>query len=1184
MISEADAKIDIYNYAARFDGVPEITTREQVRGTRAGQGKKRRIIEVDVVLDKQNIRVTGRGTELRTAEIAAALKFKQAAERYYAEQGTEALIIKDSTALTTDNAKSFFDYYKILHPRVNVQVDTKQTKQYGASIVQAQIHIDGKPYGKEAVMINKKKAESLAYLTAAMHVKAMEPDVYPQFLKAKKSGAGEILAPLKPINMPVDEDCLDHLRLTLLDARRSGLPDEDLGLGSDEEIELKELSGSRRSLTASDLLFKNKRLSAKFEAYKNDSRLTDMHQRRSDLPMNQYRQKVLDMVGNNTYSIVIGATGSGKTTQVPQILLEEAISKDQGGSCNIVCTQPRRIAATSVGRRVAEERNEKLQDTVGYHVRFESRLPQPGGSITYCTTGILLQQLQHHPDDVMDNNTHLVIDEVHERDTLIDFLLIILKKVIARRLAQKLSVPKVVLMSATMDTDLFASYFDDPQQKTVCPTLSVPGRTFPVRERYLDTILEEMKTSYSPSKLRLLDTDPSTRDFLKVDRDFSRTNPATADGNTTDIERPEDFVIDWKKERKVSADGEVTVLNENDDSLVPCGLAATTVAHICQTSNEGAILVFMPGLDGIVQVEKFLREGAPLGVNFRDSEKYRVLMLHSSMPTGQTEVFNPVPSGCRKIILSTNIAETSVTIPDVQYVVDTGKLREKQYDQVRRITKLQCTWISKSNSKQRAGRAGRVQNGNYYALFSRARYQSLRAIGLPEMLRTDLQEICLDIKAQAFQSPIREFLASAIEPPAPSAVENSVVNLQALDCLTEEEKLTPLGRLLAALPVHPSLGKMIVLGVIFRCLDPMLILGAAAEERNIFMNPLEARREAQEAKLAFVEGSASDHLAVISAVKQMRLVRGTANEYWMRDFGHKNFIHNNAFKSIESTVGQIETILVESGLIPFTPHHMRQGYEYGDSTLNEFSDSAPLIKALVLGGLHPNLAVNMGGATFRTSGEKHTLLHPSSVNASRDRRRDGPPEGVSYGSLFSYSALAKSNDGGSLFLRETSEATPLMATLFGGKIHWKGGNVLEMDNWLPFYVKSESKDAAKYIYHFRLAMDRCFSIAFRDLQDARRNKNQGTGRGRDLKYLAEEKVRGIFAEGLVEILKRDVKSSEALKQRGMGAKKLGDDLMSDNWKDSWRPEGSGGKGRKSHGDREREPVGQLLGGLLGTKY
>lgn len=1123
---ERDAKVDIYNYAARYDYIPKFTVQSVARLFRA---RGRTLVEVTVELPEQNIKVTGRGLNLKSAEIAAALRFKEEAEKYHTEQGSDAIVVRDSTALNTSNVRNFMEYYKIINPGVRLEVDVttkKEYKTFGVVPMVAKVLMNGEPIGEPVDMISRKNAEDLAYLTAAISLKKENPQLFVDFSQALRSGNGDILRPITPINMPVDEDCVHLMRGTLSNARKAGLPDEQDELESDETAIEAGRAKFRHQLKPPEAAKRNTHLETSLREYYRRSELEGLRKTREELPMNQYRAQVIDIVSNHTYSIIMGATGSGKTTQVPQILLEEAIKNGSGASTNIICTQPRRIAATSVARRVAVERAEQLQDTVGYQVRFDTKLPKLGGSMTYCTTGILLKQLQHTPEEVLRTTSHLIIDEVHERDMLIDFLLIILKKLMAQRMAQGKPVPKVVLMSATMDAELFASYFRSGSLDTNvvnCPTLSVPGRTFPVKEFHLETLLETLDKTYKSSQLASMYSDPATRDYLEVEKKFHKTNPLRLGTASDETSQEDELIINWKEERKVSADGERAVSDDRENSLVPFGLVATTIAHIAKTTKEGAILAFLPGIEEMSKVDDLLRRANIFGIDFLDESKYKLYMLHSSIPAGQTDVFNPVPKGCRKIILATNIAETSITIPDVQHVVDSGKLREKQYDQVRRITKLQCTWISKSNSKQRAGRAGRVQNGHYYALFSKARYESMRAIGLPEILRADLQETCLDIKAQAFKSPIREFLAKAIEPPAPNAVHTSVMNLQALDALTDEEKITPLGRLLASLPVHPSLGKMIVLGVIFRCLDPMLLLGAAAEERSIFHNPLDRRREAQARHMTFVQGSSSDHVAFLNAVREMRKLRDTRSQSAMFDFARSNFIHVGAFRAVDATAKQIEEILVEARLIPFTPAHARNDFEYGDPSLNENSKNVPVIKALALAGLHPNIAVSTGGRTFRTPGEKGTVIHPSSVNAARDRNDN---DRYSYGSLFSYSTMARSNDGKTIFLRDTSESTPLMATLFGGRLQPSLSSptrILEMDRWLPFYVKSDDRRAVKTIVEFRKALERLLTGAFRDLSSKR--------------FLAEDPVREVFAEGLVEVLRRDMGIGEGAVRKGWAREK-----------------------------------------------
>ena len=1129
------AVLDIYNYAARFDAVPKITTKIHRKSAR-----KQKSVEMIVELPEQHIRVKSEARDIKDAWVWAANKFKKEAEEYQKEHGGETIIIKDSAALTTDNASKFMEFYKIVRRGVDIQAEATQPAQTnGLKMVShcVQVKLNGEAIGEAVEMPLRKRAEEIAFLTAAIALKKREPELYPRFLRALLTGNGEILRPIAPVDMQIDEDCSLLMRETLLGARRAGLPDVIRDVPSEAGLSGNRRGDYRHPLEAHEAQQRDRVLSQKMDRFLQDPNLADLRDKKADLPMNQYRAKVLDLVNNNVYSIIVGATGSGKTTQVPQILLEDAISKGRGSSCNIVCTQPRRIAAISVAKRVAVERAETLQDCVGYHVRFDAKLPKHGGSVTYCTTGILQQQLQHSPDEVMDNVSHLVIDEVHERDMLIDFLLILLKKNIVRRQALGKSNPQVVLMSATINTELFASYFQSniPGKGLVdCPSLTVPGRTFPVKEKYLDEILKDIRATNSQTHLKAMYADPDTKEYLDAENEFRNQNPITDTLESADGSRKEISLIDWKRERISTTRGEaVDPAIEKENGLVPVGLVASTIAHIAKTSQEGAILAFLPGLQEIVKVEEILKS-YDLGVDFNNRTKFQLCLLHSSLQAAQNTVFDPVPEGCRKIILGTNIAETSITIPDVQYVVDTGKLKEKQYDQSRRISQLLCTWISKSNSKQRAGRAGRVQNGNYYALFTKERYEKLRAIGLPELLRIDLQEICLKVKANALQASIREFLAEAIEPPDPKAVDSSIVNLQALDALTDNgEALTPLGRLLSSLPVHPSLGKMIVLGIIFRCLDPMIVLGAASAERSLFLNPLDARGEAARTKLAFVEGSSSDHIAFLNAIRELRRVREDQNDYWMKDFAHRRFLHFNAFKTIEATAQQIEDILIEARLVPGSSGLRHAGSQFGGPSLNENSHKIPLIKALALAGFYPNLAINTGPVSFRTTGEKACLVHPSSVNSAKGRRDEYFR--VARHSLYTYSTMARSSDGQTIFLRETTETTPLMATLFGGKLkqHEERGNILELDGWLPFYVLASDRRTAKILIEFRKGLERLLASAFRDLGNLSAGRRSSGEKGLKA-FLAEEEARRLFANGLVEVLDRDSQVAERAARKGWG--------------------------------------------------
>lgn len=1116
LAEEKDAKMDIYNYAARFDCVPQYRVRLLKSPI---QHQPRKMVEVAVDMPEQNIHVVGRGLNSIFAETSAAQKFKRQAEMYHAQGEKGSIVVRDSEALTTANSKQFFDFYKVIYPRKRLKLEQELVKTFDSEDHKFQVSIDGELVGEPVVMRTKKNAEALAYLTAAIVLKKEQPDLYPRFLQAMNAGRGSILTPVPTNDMFLNDDVVMCMTKTLSAASQLGpqgpLSDENAPSMVDDGI-----SKSRQSprhllpLSPEDARRRNSQMQDARNAYRQDVNLHSLRWQKSELPMNQYRAKVLGLINSHQYSIIVGATGSGKTTQVPQILLEEAIVNGSASACNIICTQPRRIAATSVARRVAQERAENLQETVGYQVRFDARLPSNRGSITFCTTGILMQQLQHAPDEIMNSVSHLIVDEVHERSADVDFLLVTLKRIIKMRTIKGLPSPKVVLMSATIDTDLFASYFSSGKGTADCPVLTVPGRTFPVKEIYLDTILNELEQSYPAPSLRLLHDDDPTSKYLTINDKFLHKQSATPASSDRES------VIDWKNERKLSAEGEIIEGNEKDDAVVPNALVAATIAHITKKSDRGAILAFLPGLDEIVKVEELLTNTALLGINFKDESKFKIYMLHSSIAVGQKEVFEDVPRGCRKIILATNIAETSITIPEVQFVVDTGKVREKQYDQIRRITNLNCTWISKSNSKQRAGRAGRVQNGTYYALFPKECYDSMRASPLAELLRSDLQETCLAIKAQAFTTPIREFLAEAVEPPPPKAVDASVISLEALGALTSDEKLTALGKLLATLPVHPSLGKMIVLGVIFRCLDPILIIGAAASERPLFVQPLGRRREAQATKDYFAKSSGSDHIAILNAVREMRSQRHRFGELSLAAAGRQNYIHVGAFKSITSTAKQIHDILVDAGLIPANVVSASVDLQIGHPSVNRNSANFSLIKALTLAGLHPNLACSGRLRSLRTPNEKGVMIHPSSVNTQRGKNLFVVPAGT----LYSYSEMAGSIDSSTTFIRDTTRCTPLMTALFGGEIKNPHSNSLVMDGWLPWFVKTESDSGStsvKVIVNFRKQLERVLSSVFEDLSHTKGLEYNWRPSSPTVKL---HKILSLFADGVVAALERDVRS------------------------------------------------------------
>lgn len=1049
--AEKGGIVNAFDYAARYNCLLDYSSR-------VGVGD---FWHVQIKMPEHDINVCAYHKDLAGAEMLASHEFKKQAEAYHRREGTTPFALKDPKVLNAQNAEKFLLHaQKAGKPPVTIQLSGQKHTFTTAQAMRGKM-----PLGPSLTVAQggTRDASKLARLIAAQVLVKEEPQLLESF--QAQLGGREKAA---PVFMKLNETTLYKIR-SFMKAADFSNADRQTAIAKEPERDgLPRIFKRTPLLSGEQLTERSRMLQNQMASYLSRPDLEQLRRTRSGLPMSQYAEQVREIVRNNIYCIIVGATGSGKTTQVPQILLDEAIQEGNGASCNVVCTQPRRIAATSVAARVAAERAEKLQDTVGYHVRFDVKLPKPSGSITFATTGILLAQLQNSPDEVYDRVSHLVIDEVHERDIMIDFLLVILKKTMAQRVAQGQKVPRVILMSATIDAQRFSDYFKDSlplegSQTTDCPSLSVPGRTFPVKQRHLDDILTEFKDCYGHQAVKTMCSDKQTRDYLDAEKRHSLGTPAT-DAKPTSL-------IDWK----ATAAQRDEAGDSKDEALVPLALAATTVAHIAKTTTDGAVLVFLPGLQEIVKVDEYLRKSSPLGVQFGDEAQFKIFMLHSSI-ADQSSVFQALPPGCRKIILSTNIAETSVTIPDVQYVVDTGKSREKRYDQERRLTQLQCTWISKSNVKQRSGRAGRVQNGNYYALYTKSRFESMRALGLPELLRSELQEVCLDIKAQSLKMPVREFLAEAIEPPAAAAVDTALDGLKSLGALTAEEDLTPLGRVLAMLPVHPALGKMIILGIIFRCLEPMIILGAAAEERGLFVSPPGQTRAAEWARSKFAGHSRSDHIAVLTAFRTACEVDAAGSYYELRAFCDENFIHAGAFRSVRSTAGQIVDILSDVGLIE-RPGDLR-GSLYGGAVLNQNSHSETLIKALLLAGLNPNLAVQKGLKTrgYRTRDEKFAMIHQSSLNSK-------PVAAVTH-QLATYTSLALSSDGKLVSMRDTTFVTPLMALLFAGPISTGAPpyeDSIELDGWLPFEIRTyrgAQAAAAADLVRFRTCIDTMLGLAF----------------------------------------------------------------------------------------------------------
>ena len=488
-------------------------------------------------------------------------------------------------------------------------------------------------------------------------------------------------------------------------------------------------------------------------------------QQRESLPVFKFRKQLLEAVATNQLLIVVGDTGSGKTTQLTQYFAEAGYTNDG----MIACTQPRRVAAMSVAKRVSEEVGCELGQEVGYSIRFEDRT-SPATRIKYMTDGMLQREILLDPD--LKRYNVIMLDEAHERTISTDVLFGLLKKTIIRRPDLKL-----IVTSATLDADKFSEYFNQ------CPIFTIPGRTYPVEIMY----------SREPES-----------DYL-------------------------------------------------DAALV-------TVMQIHLTEPPGDILLFLTGQEEIdTSCEILYERMKALGPSVPD---LIILPVYSALPSEmQSRIFDPAPPGSRKVVIATNIAETSITIDQIYYVIDPGFVKQNAYDPKLGMDSLVVTPISQAQAKQRAGRAGRTGPGKCFRLYTEAAYQSeMLPTTIPEIQRQNLSHTILMLKAMGINDLLHfDFM----DPPPTNTMLTALEELYALSALDDEGLLTRLGRKMADFPMEPALAKTLIASVDAGCSEEMLSIVAMLSIQNVFYRPKEKQQQADQKKFKFHDPH-GDHLTLLN--------------------------------------------------------------------------------------------------------------------------------------------------------------------------------------------------------------------------------------------------------------------------------------------------------------------------------
>ncbi|XP_068173342.1 probable ATP-dependent RNA helicase DHX34 [Antennarius striatus] len=555
-------------------------------------------------------------------------------------------------------------------------------------------------------------------------------------------------------------------------------------------------------------------------------KLAKLRREQKNLPIYQYRERIVQLVRLHPVVVVAGDTGCGKSTQVPQYLLSAGFS-------HIACTQPRRIACISLAKRVSFESLNQFGSKVGHQIRFETTRTT-ATKLLFLTEGLLLRHIQQ--DRSLAQYQVVIVDEVHERHLHCDFLLGVLRSLVAERTDLRL-----ILMSATINIKLFSEYFSS------APVLQVPGRLFPIQVIYQPIPSEEQS-----SRSEKLDPRPYLRILQGIDQRYP----------------PEE---------------------------------------------RGDLLLFLSGLAEISTIQEACQ------IYATHTRRWIVLPLHSTLSIAQQDkVFDIAPAGVRKCIISTNIAETSVTIDGVRFVVDSGKVKEMSFDPKAKMQRLQEFWISRASSEQRKGRAGRTGPGVCYRLYAESDYDAFAPYPVPEIHRVALDSLILQMKSMCLGDPLSFVF---IDPPPAASIQTAVTYLKEQGALDHHSELTSIGSLLAQLPVDVVIGKLLVLGSLFNLVEPVLTVAAALSVQSPFLRSSQQNPDCATAcqPLQSNQGDPFTLLNTFNAWVQTKGERGGGSRKWCRRRGleeqrlYEMVNLRRQFKDLLKSHGLLESVQSTTG-------------------------------------------------------------------------------------------------------------------------------------------------------------------------------------------------------------------------------------------------------------------------------
>lgn len=623
------------------------------------------------------------------------------------------------------------------------------------------------------------------------------------------------------------------------------------------------------------------------------------------------------------------------------------------------------------------------------------------------------------------NISHIIIDEIHERNVQVDVCLALIKQIVNNRKDLK-----IILMSATLNAERFSQYFDN------CPRVHIQGFTHNVEELYLEDILEE--TKYDNFKTNTMKKEPVWVQYK------NKKQRGEKDGQF-------DLLVGNYARSLQDRYSKTTVRNlmNPETEKIDVDFIEHLIQYISYNKEPGAILVIVPGYSVISKLHEKLQNSTAF-----PPEKFVIYALHS-MLTGndQRQIFLRPPDSIRKIILSTPLSETSITIEDVVYVINSGKMRKPYFDFERNANVLEDQWITKANETQRKGRAGRVREGICYHLYTRGRSNSFDPFEQPEILRIRLEEILLTLKALCIKD-LKWFMSTLIDIPNDDVIMKSVNLLQRLGAFTDSEELTPLGLHLARLSAPPQIGKILLFSSIFSCVDPISSVSAGLSFKSPFYSVMGKEELCDKAKRQF--SIDSDQLAVVNALSQWR-EQGNRQ----RSFCYQNFLSHANLVMLDKMKNQFCQSLYQSKfLISLNCESSRN---------NQHSRNENLLRAIICGGLYPNIAYRSLKISrhkrreILKTVERSVKLLPSSVNCDTQNVYD--PGYIVFHELNKFNS--------SFFISETTaNVSPYAIIMFGDRVQASttdGTHYLSIGDIVIFKCNQET---AQLLFEIRGAFNR----------------------------------------------------------------------------------------------------------------